>query len=509
MIKHFYTEQETQTLNELYETAKKYTTITLPDVPIEVAKTFAAIGKIEEKSQKRAIEYYSTRLDELVEEIKDEVEFSVVALSINYPNHKKPMLIVPLLPYLDLLKEKSPELHQKAKRIIDDTFSHREKIIKSRKAQRIIAQLNGYTDTQNALYKPMPVGIAINTIINTLDAGQDGRRGIEELPTRKAKISHTKYTVTRGEPLSNDGDKFIIRHDISKGRGYVSVELPDSLVNNLKGYSVATKKIFALILEKINEQAFHDGILIRNYVNFPIKELIERGIYSTPQSAMKGIKISANTLTSIKLEGRFTFKKGSTVEFSSSYIMAVLFPTIEAMRGQCTIKLNDDVNWSFILQAFSMLPIYYYSLPNRASELLYLIFATARQHTEDIKGRGHFSIGFRAIQQALHLPDEDKTTHPQRDIKDEINNAIDDIEKAHREYFRNDEKLLFLSAEYGDSWPIARFLNEGYLQVSLSGTFAQPFIAIEEDKIKGLKEAKRRQQKALKAKAAKDKDSEN
>ena len=142
MIKHFYTEQEMQTLNELYEIAKKYTTITLPDVPIEAAKTFAAIGKIEEESQKRGIEHYSTRLDELVEDIKDEVEFNVVALSVNYPNYKKPMLIVPLIPYLDLLKEKSPELHQKAKRIIDDTFSNREKIMNTSYAKLILKKLN-------------------------------------------------------------------------------------------------------------------------------------------------------------------------------------------------------------------------------------------------------------------------------------------------------------------------------------------------------------------------------
>ena len=89
-----------QKLKEVYETA-------------ETAKTLATINKIEEEAQKRGIEYYSTRLDELVEDIKDEVKFSVVALSINYPSYTKPMLIVPLLQYLDLLKEKSPELHRK------------------------------------------------------------------------------------------------------------------------------------------------------------------------------------------------------------------------------------------------------------------------------------------------------------------------------------------------------------------------------------------------------------
>lgn len=414
---------------------------------------------------------------------------------------------------IDIVMDKLNRIHEILSKYVDETYpssdaQEKEKILNE--LEGLVFSITNYLATNaNAKYKPMPTGSAINTIIDIINAGQDGIKGIEEMPKRKAKFSHTKYTVSRGDPLNNDGDKFIIRHDISKGRGYVSIQLPESLVKNLAGWSVATKKIFALILEKINEQAFNNGALIRNCVDFSIQELIERGIYSTLRSAVKGIKISANTLTGIKLEGRFTFKTGNTVEFSSAYVMAVLFPTIEAKRGQCTIKLNDDVNWDFILQAFSILPNYYYSLPNRASELLYLIFAMTRQHTEDITKRGHFSISFRAIQQALHLPDEDKTTHPKQDIKDVINEAIDKIEKAHREHFGNDEDLLFLSAEYDDSWPITRFLNEGYLQVSLSGIFALPFIDIEEDKIKRLKKAQQRQQKALKAKTAKDKESEN
>ena len=498
MLKINYTEQERNTLDKLYK--KLSYCFQSPNLIEETLKVLKRMGTLHQKAEKRALKYYSTHFDELVEDIQDEAVHSIVVLSINYPNYTKPMLISTLHPYLDLLKEKSPKLYQKTQKIIDDIFTHREEIINSSEAKKQLERILKSTINPNTLCKTMPTGIAINTIISTIDAGQDGQRGLEELPKQKAKISHTKYTITRGEPLSNDGDKFIIRHDISKGRGYVSIELPASLVNNLKGYSVATKKIFTFILEKINEQAFNNGVLTRNYVDFSIQELIERGIYTTYQSAVKGIKISANTLTGIKLEGRFTFKKGNTVEFSSAYIMAVLFPTIEAKRGQCTIKLNNDVNWGFILQAFSMLPIYYYSLPNRASELLYLIFATARQHTEDLKKRGHFAISFRAIQQALHLPEEDNTTHPKQDIKDVINKAIEEIEETHREYFGNDEDSLFLSAEYDDSWPIARFLNEGYLQVSLSGIFTQPFIAIEEEKIKGLKEAKRRQQKALEAK---------
>ena len=413
---------------------------------------------------------------------------------------------------VDYMREKGIDTSKniKTKELVKFIFSlYEEKPetipAKSREEIKKVLKSNGTNALEKAVdkitkYKPMPTGTAINTIVDVINAGQDGQKGIEELPKHKAKVSHTKYTVTRGEPLNNDGDKIIIRHDISRGRGYVNIKLPDSLVKNLTGYSVATKKVFAFILEKVNEQAFNNGVLTQNYIDFSTQEVIERGIYSTYQSAVRGLKAATNALTDIKLEGEMTFGKNNTVRFSSNYMLVVLFPTAENKRGQWYVKLNDDVNWNFILQAFSILPNYYYSLPNRASELLYLIFALARQHTEDIAKRGHFSVSFRAIQQALHLPDEDKTTHPKQDIKDAINEAINEIEKTHRENFGNDEDMLFLSAEYDDTWPITQFLNEGYLHVSLSGIFAQPFVDIENDKIKGLKEAKRRQQKALEAK---------
>ena len=136
-----------------------------------------------------------------------------------------------------------------------------------------------------------------------------------------------------------------------------------------------------------------------------------------------------------------------------------------------------------------------------------MIRSIARQRTKDIKERGYFTISLRTIQQVLNLPDEDKTTHPQRDIKDVINDAVDEIDKAQREDFGN-EDLQFLSVEYDEAWPIKQFLNEGYLYVALSGDFAQPFIDIEDEKTKKLKEVKRRSQKALAAKKDNDEESE-
>lgn len=352
--------------------------------------------------------------------------------------------------------------------------------------------------------KPMPTGSSIRTIIDVMDAGQDGKKGIEALPERKNKISHTKYSVTHGDALMGDKGKLIIQHTLSRERGFVRLKIPDTVIYELMGYSIKVKKVLAFVLEKINEQAFHDGRLTRDFITFSAKELIERGVYKTYNSAMTGLKAAMNILTDIKMEGEYRFKKNDTVIYAPKSEGGNVFRYWTCEKGQWELRLEGQADWRFILQAFSILPNYYYILPNRASELLYLIFSMARQHTDDIKQRGHFSVSFRVIQQALHLPDEDKTKNPQRDIKDAINNAIDEIDKAQRANF-GEQELLFLSAEYDDAWPITQFLNEGYLHVALSGTFAEPFISIEDEKIKGLKEAKHRKKKTSENKSNNEK----
>lgn len=138
MLKFQYSELEQKTLNELYEKYKSFAPIILPNVPQEVIDTFKAINAIEEKAEQRAVEYYSTRLEELVDDIQSDVRFYLIAASKENPDflnkgdwktHQK----VALMTFLELLKKGSPELYQKAIKIIDDTYEHREEIINSQK----------------------------------------------------------------------------------------------------------------------------------------------------------------------------------------------------------------------------------------------------------------------------------------------------------------------------------------------------------------------------------------
>lgn len=321
----------------------------------------------------------------------------------------------------------------------------------------------------------VPDSTASNLILETLGAGA----AIADLPARKRQVNHstTLEVLERGK-----------RRQVSlkTQKASVTIELAD--IDKLTGSNKPAKKLFVLALIKANEQAIHDGQLTKNYISFPLQELIDTGFYSTPQSARKGFNAGMDTLTSLKIKGHIqqTKKKGSSID-----ALEVLFTGARIERGQCTIFFNERISWSFIAQYFTILPRYYFRLPNRASDLLYYIFYLARQHTKDIEERGYFTISFRAIQHRLQLPSEVGNNNPDRTIKQPIEEAIEQIEDGHSGLYGNEDfSLLPVYDEYA---PIANFLDNGYLRVELKGSFAETFIAISKDTAKQIEAAQKRQ----------------
>lgn len=321
----------------------------------------------------------------------------------------------------------------------------------------------------------VPDSTASNLILETLGAGAD----IADLPARKRQVNHS----TTLEVLESGKRRQI---SLKSQKASVTIELAD--IDKLTGSNKPAKKLFVLALIKANEQAIHDGQLTKNYVSFPLQELIDTGFYSTPQSARKGFNAGMDTLTSLKIKGHIqqTKKKGSSID-----ALEVLFTGARIERGQCTIFFNERISWSFIAQYFTILPRYYFRLPNRASDLLYYIFYLARQHTKDIEERGYFTISFRAIQHRLQLPSEVGNNNPDRTIKQPIEEAIEQIEDGHSGLYGNEDfSLLPVYDEYA---PIANFLDNGYLRVELKGSFAETFIAISKDTAKQIEAAQKRQ----------------
>lgn len=330
--------------------------------------------------------------------------------------------------------------------------------------------------SENSFYN-VPDSTASNLVLDVLGAGAD----LADLPDRKKQINHnTEYEVLE------DGNKRLISLKNGTGTAEVTIELSD--IEKITGSNKPAKKLFVLSLIKANEQAVHNGQLTKDYISFPLQELLDIGFYKTPQSARKGFNSGADILTSLKIKGKVKKSKKKGAEIDA---LEVLFTGARIDKGQCYIFFNPRISWGFLTQYFTILPRYYFRLPNRASDLLYYIFYLARQHTRDIEERGYFTLSFRAIQHKLQLPNEKGLNNPQRDIKDAIEDAIEQLEVEHSKTYGNMEFSLL--PVYDEDAPIAEYLDNGYLKVELKGAFASTFIAISKDTEKQIAEAQRRQ----------------
>jgi hypothetical protein len=319
----------------------------------------------------------------------------------------------------------------------------------------------------------VPDSPATNLVLEALGAGAD----IADLPARKKQVSHG----TSLEVLEDGRKRKIIS---TAPKAQITLEFAD--IEKITGNNKPAKKLFVLALIKANEQAIFNGELGRDYISFPLQELVDIGFYSTIQSARNGFKKAMDALTDIKISGEIERTKKHKVSVIGLHPFRVGYID----KNQCYIQLESNFNWSFVAQYFTILPRYYFKLPNRASDLLYYIFYLARMNTKKIEEQGYFTISFRAIQHRLQLPNEKGLNNPQRDIKDAIEDAIEQLETEHSKTYGNMEFSLL--PVYDEEAPIAEYLDNGYLKVELKGAFASTFIAISKDTEKQIADYQKR-----------------
>ena len=301
--------------------------------------------------------------------------------------------------------------------------------------------------------------------------------GVGDIPPRKRQVNHnTTYEV------KENGSRRLLSMENREGTASVTVELTD-----IDKLNKAGKKFLILALIKANEQALHCGQLTRDYISFPLQELVDCGLYTRLSGARKGFEAGADALTSIKVKGTIRKSKKSTATITA---LEVPFTGAKIENNQCTIYLNHRIDWNFLAQYFTKLPKYYFRLPSRASDLLYYIFYLARQHTKEIADKGYFTIGFQAIHSLLKLPDPQTARNPQRDIKDVIENAVTEIETAHETRYGHTE--LAFELIYDESSSVTEYLTNGYLKVRLNGSFAEPFHLHSESQEKKIQQAEKK-----------------
>jgi len=319
----------------------------------------------------------------------------------------------------------------------------------------------------------VPDSPATNLVLEALGAGAD----IADLPARKKQVSHG----TSLEVLEDGRKRKIIS---TAPKAQITLEFAD--IEKITGNNKPAKKLFVLALIKANEQAIFNGELGRDYISFPLQELVDIGFYSTIQSARNGFKKAMDALTDIKISGEIERTKKHKVSVIGLHPFRVGYID----KNQCYIQLESNFNWSFVAQYFTILPRYYFKLPNRASDLLYYIFYLARMNTKKIEEQGYFTISFRAIQHRLQLPSEKGINNPQRDIKQPIEDAIEQLETEHSLQYGNTEFSLLPVCD--DRANISDYLDNGYLQVSLTGAFAKTFIEISEETAKQIEASQKR-----------------
>lgn len=341
------------------------------------------------------------------------------------------------------------------------------------------------------LFYDMPNSSASHLLFDILSAGDN----IADLPARKKQVNHgTIYEVKAS------GDKRLVSMENYEGTAKVTVELAD--INKLTKPAIM---LLIYILVKVNEQALHNGKLTRDYISFPLQSLIDDGLYKTIQSSRRGFLTGRDALTSLKIKGQLQKRNGSK---NAVKVDDLIVPFIKGgiKNNQSYIYLNPYMDWEFFAQYFTKLPKYIFSLSDRAGIMLYYIFYLARQNTREIASRGYFTISFRAIHSLLKLPSETSTQRHEQLIRRPIEDAVGEIETAHKQMYGNKE--LSLELVYDEKTGISEYLDNGYLKVSLKGAFAEPFISQNKTQQKKIQQAEQKkariEEKAIAMKMAKE-----
>ena len=342
---------------------------------------------------------------------------------------------------------------------------------------------------EDELFYNMPTSPITDIILRAMNTNGN----LSALTSKRKAINHSQKISI----LENNKKR---RIKVDSKKYTVTLELSD--IEKLIGSNKSAKKMFVFILIKINEQAYSDGQLKRNYIEFPLQELTDIGFYSRQQSARTGFKSSMDTLTSLKISGTLQQRGKKVIEQSS---IEVIFTGGNIKNGVCTVYLNERISWGFIAIFYTILPRYCFRLSNRAFDLLCYIFYLARQNTKDIEEKGYFNIGLRAIQERLNLPSEKDAqnpgrniNNPERDIRQPIEKAIEEIEEL------NNNRDFTITPMYDLKASISHYLDDGYLKIELRGKYAENFVRLSINSTQKIQKAKKRKEAIIeKARIAK------
>ena len=304
----------------------------------------------------------------------------------------------------------------------------------------------------------VPNGDSLNWLYRVLSASKGGRMVQESTGNRHEEITAQQY-----------GDKIRFTRENTQNGSTVIVEIAQADKYLSKTNKTFTK-VLLFTLQKMTAQNFPLE------VGFSLQELVELGMYSNTSNAGRAVKAFFEQQKLTTLSG--TVKKGKkTVKEEGG----VLFYHYKISNGFVTLSVNENFNFDFIANYFTVFPRFAYALSNNAFSLVRYVFFLARQNTQAIKDKGTFTISLENIRENLGLPsvDEVKNRKYRQFIIDPIEKAIEETEEALLSVPEAKEYGFTITPVGTETSSIDEWL-QGYLEIGLNGDFAETFVKLAE-----------------------------
>lgn len=238
-------------------------------------------------------------------------------------------------------------------------------------------------------------------------------------------------------------------------------------------------KLLYYILSLIPEQARGNNNVVQYCITGSYKDLSENGIYENERTARQEYIKNIEPLRHLSVSGVIEIGKGIT-EIQDAY--APLFKLVTKGKGTFNLVLNDVLNWNFVTPFFAPIPVWAFRLNTKAFTLFTHIIGAIRRQSAEIRDNGYIYISISNIYSNMSLPPYETARNPQRDIKDVIENSIDNIEDIQNTYGNTTPPEFQFELERDYSAPIEKYLTEGKLKVIVNGEMRNMLSQISEKK---------------------------
>lgn len=295
------------------------------------------------------------------------------------------------------------------------------------------------------LTKDIPTTQIVKGLLSVISGAVNTKDAVKRYKQNIYDVSHGKTVINTY--MSKDGKT--LRIEVENDTSISIIEIPSLL--ELSKHSFAATKLFLYTMHKGIEQnvAARTGKDI--YVEFTLADMVKDGLYTDVRSARRAFKEGYNILREFEATGEIRLKsntltgrKDITPDADRARTMFVGRDMEKAGKSPCRIYLNPLMNWDFLLHFYTTVPVWTFSLPKRAMNLMFWIFVSARKNVRKLNPDKPYYItaSYKSVQAWLNLPNMDETDTPKKEIIQPIHAAVEEIKGAHDKFKREIMELI-------------------------------------------------------------------